>query len=163
MTRARGRRKPARTPIVELTATPALPSAFMMTTAHCPPVTRQASSCWPAPVADVVQKVCAVGAATVAAPGVERRTAARRVPSRALVMPTTWSWETPSRYAVRLLAGATPRKTSGPEASGRAVSRRSRSRRSSTQEGTSGPVSTTTSSAVMAGVGLERAGSVRER
>ena len=45
ITRASGSRKPARMPIVEATATPALPSAFMSTAAHWPPVTRQVSCC----------------------------------------------------------------------------------------------------------------------
>ncbi len=45
MSRASGRRKPARTPIVDETATPLLPSAFMITAAHWPPVTRQVSCC----------------------------------------------------------------------------------------------------------------------
>ena len=93
-------------------------------------------------------------------PAAQRRSRSR---SRAPAMPTTCSWATPLRYAVRLLAGATPRKTSCPDASGRAVSRRSTSSRSSTQDGTSGPVSTTMSSAVMAGDWLVRAGSVRDR
>ncbi len=77
MSRASGRRNPARTPIVDETATPLLPSAFMITAAHCPPVTRQDSCCWPAPVAEAVQNVWLVGAGARAAPGVDRSTAAR--------------------------------------------------------------------------------------
>ncbi len=66
---------PPRTPTVEETATPLLPSAFMMTAAHWPSVIRQVSCCWPGPVAEVVQKVCEVGAVTVAVPGTDSRTA----------------------------------------------------------------------------------------
>ena len=57
---ASGSRNPAITSTVAAAETPAVPSAFMMTTAHCPLVGLQFSSWVPGPEAVAAQKVCSV-------------------------------------------------------------------------------------------------------